>query len=95
MVKKILLGLVLGFVIVALTSITYASEGEVVLKVLLKKGIITQAEYNDVMKELKGESSIDRRVEEVEKESSQLAEEQENIAEEHKAFAEHTDKHIV
>lgn len=36
------------------SSYAHAGEGEAVLKILLKKGVITETEYNDVMKEIGG-----------------------------------------
>lgn len=52
-----------AFVLLGVTALSFpstvqAGEGEVVMKLLLKKGIITQTEYDEVMNELKQEEKI-------------------------------------
>ncbi len=70
---------------------TMPSEGEIILRTLLQKGIITQAEYDEVMEEIGGTKNLEKRVEAVEKKTSDLAE----TAEEQELWREHIDKHIT
>ena len=72
MLKRILTCLSLCIFIVAMISAAYASESEILLRMLLKKGIITQSEYNEVMGELKGSDSIEKRVERIEQKTGDL-----------------------
>jgi len=51
-VKKLLMLAVLAVFIIFPASLSFASETEVLMKMLLKKGIITQAEYEQVIGEL-------------------------------------------
>jgi len=63
-------------------------EGEVVLKLLLKKGIITQTEYDSVMKELQGTAKIEETVQQNKEKIEQIAQaQQERIV--------HVDKHLA
>lgn len=52
MLKKILIGSMLTVFIISLASLSYASETEAILKMLLKKGIITQTEYDEMTGEV-------------------------------------------
>jgi hypothetical protein len=74
--------------LVSVTAVSHASEVEVLMKMLLKKGMITQADYNEVMNELKGTKTIEQRVKEVEKKTADVDHEQ-------KTLSEHVDKHII
>jgi carbohydrate-selective porin OprB len=67
MYKKIIIYLNLILFVISLESLSYASEAEVIMNMLLKKGIITQAEYDEVMKELSKTEPLKKRVEAVEK----------------------------
>jgi carbohydrate-selective porin OprB len=91
MLKKILMSIVLIGFLLYITPASYASEAEVIMKMLMKKGIITQAEYNEVMSELGGTDHIEKRVESVEKKTREL---EKNTAE-HQDWATHVDKHIT
>jgi hypothetical protein len=81
--------------VVFMTTVSYASESEVLLKLLLKKGIITQAEYGEVINEIKGPGSLEHRVQDVEKKADEIADQQEKTYGEQKAFKEHVDRHII
>jgi hypothetical protein len=64
----------------------YAGEGEAVLKMLLKKGVITQTDYNEVMKELGGTkvsetNKVEERVNKVEEKTAEIEKKQAEIAE--------------
>lgn len=91
MIKRILACAALVICIISPASVTAAGESEILLKMLLKKGIITQSEYNEVMGELKGVGSIEQRVENVEKKAEGL----QQAAEEQSQWAQHVDKHIT
>ncbi len=52
MANKFFIGLVLTIFIISTAALSFASETEVLMKMLLKKGIITQAEYEQVIDEL-------------------------------------------
>jgi carbohydrate-selective porin OprB len=81
MVKRIMACLAVFLFLVSAATVAHASEVEVLMKMLLKKGMITEADYNEVMNELKGAGSIEQRVQEVEKKTSEVAQ--------------HVDKHII
>jgi carbohydrate-selective porin OprB len=91
MSKKILAGLFLTMFSISMASVLYASESEVLLKMLLKKGVITQSEYNEVMGELKGTDSIEKRVQAVEEKTGTL----EKVTKEQQQWMHHEDKHIM
>jgi high affinity Mn2+ porin len=55
MVRSILRGIALMVFVMSLASVAYASETEALMKMLLKKGIITQTEYDEVTGELQKE----------------------------------------
>ena len=55
MIRKALQSIVMGAFIISLASVLHASETEALMKMLLKKGIITQEEYNEVTGELDSE----------------------------------------
>jgi len=55
MIGRILRGMALVVFIISLASASYASETEALMKMLLKKGIITQTEYDEVTGELEKE----------------------------------------
>ncbi len=84
---------ILFFVVVTLglffiTAGSYASEAEILLKMLLKKGIVTQAEYDEVMEDLKSADSIESRVEAIENKTDQ-------VSRDHGDLITHIDKHIT
>lgn len=81
MFKKIMACLAISLFFLCLTAVSQASDVEVLMKMLLKKGMITQADYNEVMNELKGPEIIEQRVKEVELKTHDIAE--------------HVDKHII
>ena len=81
MAKRIMASMAVCLFLVFTATATHGSEVEVLMKMLLKKGMITEADYNEVMNELKGPGSIEQRVQEVEKKTSEVAG--------------HVDKHII
>lgn len=89
--KRFLSGVLMTFLIIFQSGSLHASEAEILLKILLKKGIITQAEYADVIKELEGSTSLESRVEKIEKTAEAL----EKNAEEQQEWTQHVDKHIT
>jgi carbohydrate-selective porin OprB len=79
MAKRIflLMTTALAAVYIFVAAYAYAGEGEAVLKILLKKGIITEAEYNDVMKEIGGANGagtqkVEERVNKVEEKTADV-----------------------
>ena len=91
MLKRVLMSIVLVGTMLYITPAPYASEAEVIMKMLLKKGTITQSEYNEVMGDLGGTSTIKKRVEAVEMKTRKL----EQNTEERQNWASHVDKHIT
>lgn len=67
MIRNILMSMMLTLFVISTASFSYASEAGVILKMLLKKGMITQAEYDEVSGELGETEGIKKRVEAVEK----------------------------
>ena len=56
MIRSILRGMASVVFIMSLASVSYASETEALMKMLLKKGLITQTEYDEVTGELEKET---------------------------------------
>ena len=93
--KKGLLSLVLIFAFLAFTSLSHASGVEAVLKMMLKKGMITQADYDEVMGEIKSPDSLEQRVQNVEQRTDDLSRQQTVVTQQHESFTSHVDKHII
>lgn len=91
MLKRVLMTIVLAGSLLCITPAPYASEAEVIMNILLKKEIITQAEYSEVMGELNGHSNIEKRVEAVENKTGKL----EKTSADKQDWATHVDKHIT
>ena len=62
MLKRIMACLAVFIFLISVTAVSHASEVEVLMKMLLKKGMITQTDYNEVMNELKSGEGIEQRV---------------------------------
>lgn len=89
---KYLYSLILSVLcVVVMTSVSYGGEAEVIMKLLLQKGIITKAEYNEVMGELKGIVDIEEKVKQNEVKIDALAKQQHDQQEK----ITHVDKHIA
>ncbi|UCH44808.1 MAG: carbohydrate porin [Nitrospiraceae bacterium] len=93
--KKILLSMLFIVTIFAFTSLSHASGVEAVLKMMLKKGMITEADYDEVMDEMKGPDSLEQRVQSVEQKTADLGRKQAVVAKQNESFTEHVDKHII
>jgi len=91
MIKKLMPCMLIAMFIISLASSSSASESEVLLKLLLKKGMITQTEYDEVVRELNDAESIDSRLDRAEKKTANL----EIATEKQHQWAEHVDKHIT
>ncbi|HLC16326.1 MAG TPA: hypothetical protein VJL89_08885, partial [Thermodesulfovibrionia bacterium] len=68
-----------------LTAVVHGSDNEVVLKLLLKKGVITQEEYEELMLDVKDDKTMEEKIAEIEKKT-------ENLAKEHKALKQSHEK---
>ncbi len=66
-IKKLLIVAVLTVFAISTASFAFASETEVLMKMLLKKGMLTQAEYEEVMGELKADTKDNQWKEHVDK----------------------------
>ena len=88
MLRKLIVCLAVSLFLMCVTAASHASEVGVLMKLLLRKGMITEADYNEVMNELKVAPSIEQRVEEVEEKTT-------DIHREKKKLVEHVDKHII
>ncbi len=86
MLKRILMSIVLMSALLNITPAPYASEADVIMKMLLKKGIITDEEYSDVMNEIGGTDKIEKETASAERKTGEL-EQQDRPA--------HVDKHIT
>ncbi len=76
-------------------SVSLAVDAEVLLKLLLQKGIITQAEYSEVVGEFNESEGLEKRVDKVEQKAADLAQKQDQDIEEQKHWIEHVDKHLT
>jgi carbohydrate-selective porin OprB len=65
--------------ILMLVATVPGSYNEIVLKLLLKKGVITQEEYEELMLDVKDDKTMEEKIAEIEKKT-------ENLAKEHKAL---------
>ncbi len=91
MLRKALISTVLTGTLLCITPATYASEGEVIMKMLLNKGVITQEEYDKAIRDLNSRREIDKRLEAIEKKTREL----ESSTAEQNEWASHVDKHIT
>jgi high affinity Mn2+ porin len=82
--KKLLSGVLTLFLVIFLTAplaLSQPSESELLMKMLLKKGIITQQEYEEIMSEIHGKESVSEKMQQIEERTSQLEEKQAEIEE--------------
>ncbi|RMD56099.1 MAG: hypothetical protein D6828_04180, partial [Nitrospirae bacterium] len=89
MCKKYLCVLFSLMLIFSFFNKVYASsESEILLKLLLKKGYITQEEYEEVLSELRGKKSVEKRVEEIEKRAEEMEKEHEELIQQYGTLSE-------
>ena len=78
-----------------LTAVVHGSDNEVVLKLLLKKGVITQEEYEELMLDVKDDKTMEEKIAEIEKKTENLSKEHKALKQSHEKAANNTEKEFT